>query len=199
MELATELRCAWVTTDPQYIVYHDTQWGRPVHNPLALFAMLCLEGQQAGLSWLTILRRTEGYYRAYAAFDPVQIAAFDEQDVARILLDCGVIRHRLKVLSVINNAKAYLALVAEGVDVAQWLWRFVGGQPIVNQWRNRIEIPTQSPESAAMAKALKLRGFTFIGSTICYAFMQAVGMVNDHLLSCPCHPMQLTYHAEPAC
>ncbi|MGL5039680.1 MAG: DNA-3-methyladenine glycosylase I [Aeromonas sp.] len=182
-----ELQCAWVTRDAQYIAYHDQQWGRPVYDGHELFAKLCLDGQQAGLSWITILKRTESYYRAYAGFDPQLIAQFDEQDVDRLMQDPGIIRNRLKVQSIIKNAHAYLALQAEDIDVAQWLWSFVGGAPIVNGRQRRDDIPATSPESDAMAKALKKRGFTFVGSTICYAFMQAVGMVNDHLVSCPCH------------
>lgn len=182
-----ELRCAWVTKDPDYIAYHDTQWGRPVYDSRELFAKLCLDGQQAGLSWLTILRRTEHYYRAYAQFDPVNIAQFTEQDVERLLQDRGIIRNRLKVQSVIRNARAYLALEAQGVDFSKFLWQFVGGAPIVHQRQGADEIPATSVQSDAMSKALKKQGFNFVGSTICYAFMQAVGMVNDHLVSCPCH------------
>ncbi|MFQ2063121.1 DNA-3-methyladenine glycosylase I [Aeromonas veronii] len=182
-----ELRCAWVTKDPEYIEYHDKQWGRPVYDSRELFAKLCLDGQQAGLSWITILKRTESYYRAYADFDPVLIARFDEQDVERLMQDCGIIRNRLKVQSIIRNARAYLALQEQGIDFADYLWGFVGGAPIVNQRQGNGDIPATSPESDAMSKALKKLGFNFVGSTICYAFMQAVGMVNDHLVSCPCH------------
>ncbi|ATL95227.1 DNA-3-methyladenine glycosylase I [Aeromonas sp. CU5] len=182
-----ELRCAWVTRDAEYIAYHDQQWGRPVYDPLELFAKLCLDGQQAGLSWLTILKRTGSYYRAYADFDPVLIARFDEQDVERLMQDTGIIRNRLKVQSIIKNARAYLALQEQGIDFADYLWTFVGGAPMVNQRQGNGDIPATSPESDAMAKALKKLGFNFVGSTICYAFMQAVGMVNDHLVSCPCH------------
>lgn len=182
-----ELRCAWVTRDAEYIAYHDQQWGRPVYDPRELFAKLCLDGQQAGLSWLTILKRTGSYYRAYADFDPVLIARFDEQDVERLMQDTGIIRNRLKVQSIIRNARAYLALQEQGIDFADYLWAFVGGAPMVNQRQGNGDIPATSPESDAMAKALKKLGFNFVGSTICYAFMQAVGMVNDHLVSCSCH------------
>ncbi|MGL5495477.1 MAG: DNA-3-methyladenine glycosylase I [Aeromonas sobria] len=182
-----ELRCAWVTRDAEYIAYHDQQWGRPVYDPRELFAKLCLDGQQAGLSWLTILKRTGSYYRAYADFDPVLIARFDEQDVERLMQDTGIIRNRLKVQSIIRNARAYLALQEQGIDFADYLWGFVGGAPMVNQRQGNGDIPATSKESDAMAKALKKLGFNFVGSTICYAFMQAVGMVNDHLVSCPCH------------
>ena len=179
-----ELRCAWVTRDPEYIEYHDKQWGRPVYDARELFAKLCLDGQQAGLSWITILKRTESYHRAYADFDPVRIVQFDEQDVERLMQDSGIIRNRLKVQSIIKNARAYLALEAEGIDFVDYLWGFVGGAPIVNQRQGNGDIPATSPESDAMSKALKKRGFTFVGSTICYAFMQAVGMVNDHVEGC---------------
>ncbi len=182
-----ELRCAWVTRDAEYIAYHDQQWGRPVYDPRELFAKLCLDGQQAGLSWLTILKRTGSYYRAYADFDPVLIARFDEQDVERLMQDTGIIRNRLKVQSIIRNARAYLALQEQGIDFADYLWAFVGGAPMVNQRQGNGDIPATSAESDAMARALKKLGFNFVGSTICYAFMQAVGMVNDHLVSCPCH------------
>ncbi|WP_148612085.1 DNA-3-methyladenine glycosylase I [Aeromonas sobria] len=182
-----ELRCAWVTRDAEYIAYHDQQWGRPVYDPRELFAKLCLDGQQAGLSWLTILKRTGSYYRAYADFDPVLIARFDEQDVERLMQDTGIIRNRLKVQSIIRNARTYLALQEQGIDFADYLWGFVGGAPMVNQRQGNGDIPATSKESDAMAKALKKLGFNFVGSTICYAFMQAVGMVNDHLVSCPCH------------
>ncbi|MFM5463543.1 DNA-3-methyladenine glycosylase I [Aeromonas simiae] len=182
-----ELRCAWVTRDPAYIEYHDKQWGRPVYDARELFAKLCLDGQQAGLSWITILKRTESYHLAYADFDPTRIARFDEQDVERLMQDPGIIRNRLKVHSIIKNAKALLAMEAEGIDFVAFLWGFVGGAPMVNQRQGNGDIPATSPESDAMSKALKKRGFTFVGSTICYAFMQAVGMVNDHLVTCPCH------------
>lgn len=180
-------RCPWVTQDPQYIAYHDTQWGRPVTDSLELFEKLCLDGQQAGLSWLTILKRSDGYRRAFANFDPQQIARFGAEDVERLRQDSGIIRNRLKIESIIKNARAYLAMEAEGIDFATFLWSFVGGKVQINHWQSVSEAPTSSPESDAMSKALKQRGFNFVGTTICYAFMQAVGMVNDHELGCPCH------------
>ena len=180
-------RCPWVTQDPQYIAYHDTQWGRPVTDSRELFEKLCLDGQQAGLSWLTILKRSDGYRRAFANFDPQQIARFGAEDVERLRQDSGIIRNRLKIESIIKNARAYLAMEAEGIDFATFLWSFVGGKVQVNHWQSVSEAPTSSPESDAMAKALKKRGFSFVGTTICYAFMQAVGMVNDHQSACPCH------------
>ena len=180
-------RCPWVTQDPQYIAYHDTQWGRPVTDSRELFEKLCLDGQQAGLSWLTILKRSDGYRRAFANFDPQQIACFGAEDVERLRQDSGIIRNRLKIESIIRNARAYLAMEAEGIDFATFLWSFVGGKVQINHWQSVREAPTSSPESDAMSKALKQRGFNFVGTTICYAFMQAVGMVNDHELGCPCH------------
>ena len=180
-------RCPWVTQDPQYIAYHDTQWGRPVTDSRELFEKLCLDGQQAGLSWLTILKRSDGYRRAFANFDPQQIARFGAEDVERLRQDSGIIRNRLKIESIIKNARAYLAMEAEGIDFATFLWSFVGGKVQINHWQSVREAPTSSPESDAMSRALKQRGFNFVGSTICYAFMQAVGMVNDHELGCPCH------------
>ena len=180
-------RCPWVTQDPQYIAYHDTQWGRPVTDSRELFEKLCLDGQQAGLSWLTILKRSDGYRRAFANFDPQQIARFGAEDVERLRQDSGIIRNRLKIESIIKNARAYLAMEAEGIDFATVLWSFVGGKVQINHWQSVSEAPTSSPESDAMSRALKQRGFNFVGTTICYAFMQAVGMVNDHELGCPCH------------
>ena len=180
-------RCPWLTQDPQYIAYHDTQWGRPVTDSRELFEKLCLDGQQAGLSWLTILKRSDGYRRAFANFDPQQIARFGAEDVERLRQDSGIIRNRLKIESIIKNARAYLAMEAEGIDFATFLWSFVGGKVQINHWQSVREAPTSSPESDAMSRALKQRGFNFVGTTICYAFMQAVGMVNDHELGCPCH------------
>ena len=180
-------RCPWVTQDPQYIAYHDTQWGRPVTDSRELFEKLWLDGQQAGLSWLTILKRSDGYRRAFANFDPQQIARFGAEDVERLRQDSGIIRNRLKIESIIKNARAYLAMEAEGIDFATFLWSFVGGKVQINHWQSVSEAPTSSPESDAMSRALKQRGFNFVGTTICYAFMQAVGMVNDHELGCPCH------------
>ena len=180
-------RCPWVTQDPQYIAYHDTQWGRPVTDSRELFEKLCLDGQQAGLSWLTILKRSDGYRRAFANFDPQQIACFGAEDVERLRQDSGIIRNRLKIESIIRNARAYLAMEAEGIDFATFLWSFVGGKVQINHWQSVSEAPTSSPESDAMSRALKQRGFNFVGTTICYAFMQAVGMINDHESGCPCH------------
>ncbi|HEX9942600.1 MAG TPA: DNA-3-methyladenine glycosylase I [Thermoanaerobaculia bacterium] len=177
-------RCGWATGDPLYLAYHDEEWGVPVHDDRQLFEMLILEGAQAGLSWLTILRRREGYRRAFEGFDPARIARYREKDVARLLADPGIIRNRAKVEAAIRNARACLDLIEETGSFDRFLWGFVGGEPRVNRWRTLKEIPAETAESRAMSKELKRRGFGFVGSTICYAFMQAVGMVDDHILSC---------------
>ena len=183
-----ELRCAWVTRDPEYIEYHDKQWGRPVYDARELFAKLCLDGQQAGLSWITILKRTESYHRAYADFDPVRIVQFDEQDVERLMQDTGIIRHRGKIQAIIGNARAYLAMEENGESFTDFVWSFVDNAPQVTRAATLAEIPTTTPASDALSKALKKRGFKFVGSTICYSFMQACGLVNDHVTGCFCHP-----------
>ena len=187
MAEAQSQRCPWCGDDPLYVHYHDNVWGRPEYDDLALFEKLCLDGQQAGLSWLTILRKQENYRAAYANFDPERIARFDDQDVARLLADPGIVRNRLKVHSVIRNARGFLALQEQGVGFSDFLWDFVGGEPIQNRWQAFEEVPVTTPESVAMSKALKKAGFNFVGPTIVYAFMQATGMVNDHLVCCPAH------------
>ena len=166
------------------LAYHDREWGSPSHDERHLFEMLTLEGAQAGLSWQTILRKREGYRRAFGAFDPEKVARFGRRDVDRLLRDPGIVRNRLKVASTIANAKAALALRPELGSLDEYLWAFVGGSPIRNRWRRIHEIPSESPESRAMSKDLKARGFRFVGPTVCYAFMQATGMVNDHEVSC---------------
>ncbi len=177
-------RCGWATSDPLYLAYHDEEWGVPVHDDRRLFEMLILEGAQAGLSWITILKRREGYRRAFEGFDPERIARYGRKDVNRLLADTGIIRNRAKVEATIKNARAYLALAEEAGSLDRFLWQLVGGKPKVNRWRTLKEIPAETPESKALSKELKRRGFGFVGSTICYAFMQAVGMVDDHVLSC---------------
>ncbi len=177
-------RCGWATSDPLYLAYHDEEWGVPLHDDRRLFEMLTLEGAQAGLSWLTILKRREGYRRAFDEFDPEKIARYDEKDVARLLTDPGIIRNRAKVESTIKNAQAYLNVVEETGSFDAYLWGLVGGKPRINHWKVLKEIPPETPESKAMSKELKRRGFGFVGSTICYAFMQAVGMVDDHVATC---------------
>ncbi|MCX6109498.1 MAG: DNA-3-methyladenine glycosylase I [Proteobacteria bacterium] len=176
-------RCEWAS-DPDNAAYHDAEWGVPVHDDRMFFEFLTLEGAQAGLSWLTVLRRREGYRRAFADFDPVQVSRFTAADVRRLLQDPGIIRHRLKVESTISNAAAFLAVQGEFGSFDAFIWSFVGGQQIVTRRRTLKDVPATTPESDAMAKALKKRGFRFVGSTICYAFMQACGLVNDHTDCC---------------
>ena len=174
-------RCAWVPEqDPLYVAYHDREWGVPSHDERHLFEMLVLEGAQAGLSWSTILRKREGYRRAFAGFDVQRVARFSPRDVDRLLANPAIVRNRLKVESAVANARATITVA--GLD--DLLWSFVGGAPIVNRWRTLSEIPTESPESQAMSKDLKRRGFRFVGPTICYSLMQACGLVNDHVMGC---------------
>jgi len=175
-------RCAWVPLDdPLYLAYHDEEWGVAVRDDRTLFELLNLEGAQAGLSWSTILRKRDGYRIAFAGWDIEAIARFGERDVERLLSDAGIVRHRGKIESVIGNARATLAL--DG-PLTELLWSFVGGETTVNEWRTVAEVPAQTPESTAMSKELKRRGFRFTGPTTCYAFMQAAGLVNDHVLDC---------------
>ena len=181
------VRCGWVSDDPLYQTYHDEVWGRPVYDAKELFAKLCLDGQQAGLSWITILRKQQSYEAAFANFEPEVIAKFDDAKVEELMQNPGIIRNRLKVNSIIRNAKSYLAFVEQGNDFSTFLWSFVGGEPLINQRQSLAEVPAQTPESEAMSKALKKLGFNFVGPTICYAFMQAVGMVNDHTVDCCCY------------
>jgi DNA-3-methyladenine glycosylase I len=179
------LRCAWVPEgDPLYVAYHDEEWGVPSHDDRYLFEMLVLEGAQAGLSWSTILRKRDGYRAAFAGFDPEAVARFGGRDVKRLLGDSGIVRNRLKVESAIANARAALAVQEELASLDAFLWSFVGGEPRVNQWRSLGEIPAETEESRAMSKELRRRGFRFVGPTICYAFMQAAGLVNDHVVEC---------------
>ena len=177
-------RCSWCGTDPLYRAYHDEQWGVPVSGERELFEMLILEGAQAGLSWLTILRKREGYRRAFDDFDPEKVARFGAPRVARLLNDPGIVRNRLKVESAVRNARSVLALRETHGGLGAFLWRFVGGRPLQNRWGPRGEIPARTAESDAMSKALRALGFGFVGPTVCYAFMQAVGMVNDHTADC---------------
>ncbi|ASM19141.1 MULTISPECIES: DNA-3-methyladenine glycosylase I [Serratia] len=181
-------RCGWVTADPLYLEYHDKEWGAPTTDARELFEMLCLEGQQAGLSWITVLKKRENYRRAFHDFDPRRVAAMTEQDVENLLQDSGIIRHRGKIEAIITNAKAYLAMEAAGENFVTFIWDFVGGRPQLNRWQALNQVPAKTEQSDAMSKALKKRGFKFIGSTICYAFMQASGLVNDHLTGCMCYP-----------
>jgi DNA-3-methyladenine glycosylase I len=177
-------RCPWAGTDPLYVAYHDEEWGVPVHDDRVLFEFLVLEGAQAGLSWITILRKRDAYRRAFDRFDPEMVARYGKRKVAALLADAGIVRNRAKIESAIRNAKAFLEVQAEFGSFDAYQWRFVDGRPIRNRWRAIHEVPASTDRSDAMSKDLKSRGFTFVGSTIVYAHMQAVGMVNDHLVDC---------------
>lgn len=179
-------RCGWCGNDSLYQHYHDEIWGRPVGDRCDLFAKLCLDGQQAGLSWITILRKQPAYYEAFAEFDPERLARFTEADEEALMRNPGIVRNRLKVRSIPRNARALLAMEENGESFVPFLWSFVGGRPIINEWRSMAEIPVTTPESEALSRALKKRGFNFVGPTICYAFMQATGMVMDHVVDCHC-------------
>jgi DNA-3-methyladenine glycosylase I len=178
------IRCGWAGKDPLYVAYHDSEWGVPVHEDRTLFEFLLLEGAQAGLSWITILRKRDAYRRAFKNFDPKKVARFDAKAVALLLENPGIVRNRLKIESAIKNARAFLAVQAEFGSFDRYQWQFVDGRPIVNQRKSLSDIPARTPESDAFSKDLKRRGFSFVGSTIIYAHMQAVGMVNDHIVSC---------------
>jgi DNA-3-methyladenine glycosylase I len=178
------VRCGWAGSDPLYLAYHDQEWGVPLRDERALFEMLILEGFQAGLSWITILRKRENFRRAFDGFEPARIAAYDQAKIAALLADPGIVRNRAKIEGAITSARAYLELMAEPNGAAGFLWQFVDGRPIVNRRRSMAEVPAETPEARAMSKALKRRGFKFCGPTICYAFMQAVGMVDDHVVDC---------------
>lgn len=178
-------RCGWVDlSKPDYIAYHDDEWGQPVHDDRVLFEFIVLESAQAGLSWYTILRKREGYRRAFDGFDPSIIAQYDEQKIAELLQNAGIIRNRLKILATIQNARSFLAIQKEYGSFAQYLWSFVGGKTIHQAFENLSDYPTHTAESDALAKDLKKRGFKFMGTTTCYAYMQAVGLVNDHQKNC---------------
>jgi DNA-3-methyladenine glycosylase I len=178
-------RCGWTgLADPDYLAYHDREWGVPLRDARALFELLCLEGAQAGLSWSTILHRRDGYRAAFAGWAPEIVAAFGPSDEARLLADTRIVRNRAKVRAAIGNARAVLALRGAGTELADHLWSFVDGTPIRNAWRELKEIPAETDASRAMSRDLRRRGFSFVGPTICYAFMQSAGMVNDHLVSC---------------
>lgn len=181
-------RCDWVSQAPLYIAYHDNEWGVPETDSRKLFEMICLEGQQAGLSWITVLKKRENYRACFHQFDPVRIAAMQEEDVEHLLQNTGIIRHRGKIQAIISNARAWLAMEQNGESFAVFVWSFVDGQPQITQAASLDEIPTSIPASDALAKALKKRGFKFVGTTICYSFMQACGLVNDHITGCFCHP-----------
>ena len=179
-------RCPWPTT-PLYVAYHDTEWGVPLHDEHRLFEFLILEGAQAGLSWLTILNKRENYRRAFDGFDPEKVARYGARKIAALLADPGIVRNRLKIHSAVGNARAFLAVQEEFGSFDRYIWRFVDGRPVQNAWRRLKEIPPRTPVSDAMSEDLRRRGFNFVGSTICYSHMQATGMVNDHLVTCPRH------------
>jgi DNA-3-methyladenine glycosylase I len=177
-------RCAWAGTHPLYVAYHDREWGVPQHNSRKLFEFLILEGAQAGLSWLTILKKRQNYRRAFDRFDPVRIANYKAADIKRLMSDAGIVRNRLKIAATIDNARAYPEIKREFGSFDKYIWSFVEGKPIVNRFKTMRQLPAKTELSERMSKALKRRGFRFVGSTICYAFMQAVGMVNDHTTDC---------------
>lgn len=184
MKSQNNTRCSWCGDDPLYQAYHDNEWGVPLFDNQKLFEFLILEGAQAGLSWITVLKKRENYRKAFDNFDPKKIAHYDQKKIDELLNNPGIIRNKLKVNSAVKNAKAYLAMMEAGEDFSEFLWSFVDGQPKVNAFKSLKDIPASTEVSDAMSKALKKRGFNFVGSTICYAFMQATGMVNDHVVDC---------------
>ena len=177
-------RCPWAGSDPLYLRYHDSEWGVPVHDDRHFFEMLVLEGAQAGLAWITILRKREGYRDAFDGFDPAVVARYDDRRVEALLGNPAIVRNRLKVGSAVANARALLRVQDEHGSFDRYVWRFVDGRPRQNRWRGMDEVPAETPESRALSRDLKRRGFRFVGPTICYAFMQATGLVNDHLVDC---------------
>lgn len=180
-----QIRCPWVDLGkPDYVAYHDEEWGVPVHDDRRMFEFLVLESAQAGLSWYTILRRRDHYRRLFAGFDPARVARFDERQIEELLLDPGIIRNRAKVSAAVNNARCFLAVQEEFGSFDAYIWRFVDGRPVVNELRCLADYPATSPQSDALSRDLKQRGFRFLGATICYAHMQATGLVNDHSLAC---------------
>lgn len=190
----TPSRCAWCGNDPVYVAYHDHEWGVPLHDDRTLFEFLVLEGAQAGLSWLTILRKREHYRQAFAGFDAEVVAGFGETDIARLLGNPGIVRNRLKITSAVRNARAVLAIRAHHGSLARFLWQFVDGRPVQNRWHSPAEVPTSSRQAEQMSRELRRCGCNFVGSTICYAFMQATGMVNDHLVGCFRYAQLCTSH-----
>jgi DNA-3-methyladenine glycosylase I len=178
--MTTPGRCDWATADPLYLAYHDEEWGVPIHDARSLFGLLCLEGAQAGLSWITILRKREGYRTAFDGLDPVRMAAYSDADRARLMADASIVRNRAKIDAFIGNARATLEID----DFAQLTWSFVDGAPIQNRWGSLAEVPAQTEVSTRMSRELRSLGFRFVGPTICYAFMQSAGLVNDHIVDC---------------
>ncbi len=196
LNLLMKRRCEWCGNDSLYVQYHDEEWGVPSHTDRHLFELLILEGAQAGLSWITILRKRENYRRAFANWDADRIAQFDEKDTARLLSDAGIVRNRLKIAAAIDSAKAFLKVRDEFGSFDDYIWQFTGGEPRQNRRRSLRDIPASTAESDAMSRDLKQRGFRFVGTTICYAFMQAVGIVNDHMLSCFRHDEVVALNAR---
>lgn len=184
----TVTRCGWATNDPLYLQYHDAEWGVPVHDDRKFFEMICLEGAQAGLSWITILRKREHYRVAFDHFDVVKVAGYGDDKIAELLQNAGIVRNRLKVNAFIKNARAFRQVQATFGSFDAYIWQFVHGAPMVNHWATLRDVPAQTVEAQAMSRDLQKRGFTFVGPIICYAFMQATGLVNDHLLDCFRHP-----------
>jgi DNA-3-methyladenine glycosylase I len=184
MAAKTKKRCPWCETNELQVAYHDREWGVPVHDDRRLFEFLILEGAQAGLSWDTILKKRENYRRAFAGFDARKVARFGARETRALMANAGIVRNRLKIAAAISNARALLAVQREYGSFDRYIWQFVGGRPLQNRRRSHKDVPASTPESDAMSKDLKKRGFRFVGSTICYAFMQATGMVNDHLVTC---------------
>ncbi len=182
--MTEKTRCGWCGDDALYQDYHDREWGTPLHDEQQLFELLCLEGAQAGLSWITILRKREHYRQAFDDFDAQKIACYDDAKIASLLANQGIVRNKLKVNGFVKNARAYLGMQNQGLTLAQYFWNYVDDQPIQNRWQKMAQIPANTALSDAIAKDMKKRGFTFVGGTICYAFMQATGMVNDHLVDC---------------
>ena len=195
--MSQKRRCQWAGSDPLYQAYHDQEWGVPVYDDRRLFEALVLDGAQAGLSWITILRKRENYRRAFDNFDAEKIACYDSAKIERLLVDPGIVRNRLKVMSAIGNARAFLALREECNSFSGYLWQFVEGRPVDNRWPQASQVPTVTPQAEVMSRDLKHRGFSFVGPTICYAFMQAVGMVNDHTLDCFRHREILESRHKP--
>jgi len=191
-------RCGWAGADPLNVAYHDLEWGKPVHDDSRLFELITLEGAQAGLSWLTILRKREGYRKAFAGFDPQRVAGFDSQRIDQLVLNPAIVRHRGKIESTVNNARRVLALWESGRSLDETVWSFVEGEPKQNRWKSMSELPSSTPESMALSKALKKLGFRFVGETTCYAFMQAAGLVNDHLIGCPQYDLCQTVTSDQA-
>ena len=177
--------CEWCLKYPEYIAYHDTEWGVPEYDDRSLWEKLILDGAQAGLSWWTILQKRDNYRRAFDQFDPEKVAKYDEEKIASLLQDPGIVRNRLKIRAAVGNAQAYLDILASGMSFKDYLWRFVDHRPVVNQWKSLNEVPATDKNSDLMSKQLKKDGFKFVGSTIVYAFMQATGMINDHVMDCP--------------